>query len=350
MESARFVLSDVGENNPLIQSCQRDLGHQLPLSSYLLKPVQRLTKYQLILKQLSESSVNALTGKFELEESVEVILGVIKTVNDSLHQPNIKGLPEELFPLGTLIHQETFIVLTENKSQSQILFRNSKQRRQVLLYDNYLVFCKAVTQKTRTSYHFKFCLALANLGMSSIIKDEEKKMEIWISGQSEVYRLEAKTKQVKEEFASELKKWILKAKKNPSNRTARMPPSVHNENLPSRSGSETRQSFRPNFNRSKSLDHEEEKRTHQSHSCGGYPNRSSSETQLADQSHMNYTKYQVLADYVALSERELSLHELDIVELVKTGCAGWWYVRMSLHPFTEGWAPSTYLNKLEERN
>ena len=46
------------------------------------------------------------------------MLGVIKLVNDSLHQPNIKGLPEELFPLGSLIYQETFLVLTI-KSQSQ---------------------------------------------------------------------------------------------------------------------------------------------------------------------------------------------------------------------------------------
>ena len=46
------------------------------------------------------------------------MLGVIKLVNDSLHQPNIKGLPEELFPLGSLVYQETFLVLTI-KIQSQ---------------------------------------------------------------------------------------------------------------------------------------------------------------------------------------------------------------------------------------
>ena len=55
METAQHVLKDLGENNSLIQSCQRDLGHQLPLSSYLLKPVQRLTKYQLLLKELAEN-------------------------------------------------------------------------------------------------------------------------------------------------------------------------------------------------------------------------------------------------------------------------------------------------------
>ena len=52
------------------------------------------------------------------------MLGVIKLVNDSLHQPNIKGLPEELFPLGSLIYQETFLVLTI-KTQSQASCQHS---------------------------------------------------------------------------------------------------------------------------------------------------------------------------------------------------------------------------------
>ena len=50
MESAQGALSEVGDNHPILLSCQKELGHQLPLSSYLLKPMQRLTKYQLLLK------------------------------------------------------------------------------------------------------------------------------------------------------------------------------------------------------------------------------------------------------------------------------------------------------------
>lgn len=109
-----------------------------------------------------------LSGKFEIEESLEVMLGVIKLVNDSLHQPNIKGLPDQLFPLGSLVYQETFLVLTiKTQTQArltsvlsdqywecwhyeippcklmltlspQIFARNTKQKRQVLIYDNYL--------------------------------------------------------------------------------------------------------------------------------------------------------------------------------------------------------------------
>ena len=50
MECAQGALSEVGDNHPILLGCQRELGHQLPLSSYLLKPMQRLTKYQLLLK------------------------------------------------------------------------------------------------------------------------------------------------------------------------------------------------------------------------------------------------------------------------------------------------------------
>lgn len=52
-------------------------------------------------------------------------------------------------------------------------------------------------------------------------------MEIWIDGHPEKYRLDAKNKKLKEEFAAELKKGILKAKENPSSsRTARQPQAV----------------------------------------------------------------------------------------------------------------------------
>ena len=60
-------------------------------------------------------------------------------------------------------------------------------------------------------------------------------------------------------------------------------------------------------------------------------------------------QYRVLADYNALSGRELTMHEGEVVELVKIGCAGWWYVRLANDPNIEGWAPQTYLEKLPSK-
>lgn len=39
-----------------MQECQKKLDHKLSLDSYLLKPVQRITKYQLLLKVRGQAS------------------------------------------------------------------------------------------------------------------------------------------------------------------------------------------------------------------------------------------------------------------------------------------------------
>ena len=57
MDDAHAAVTEIGENHPLLVNCQKELGHQLPLSSYLLKPVQRLTKYQLLLKDLQGAGI-----------------------------------------------------------------------------------------------------------------------------------------------------------------------------------------------------------------------------------------------------------------------------------------------------
>ena len=56
-----------------------------------------------------------------------------------------------------------------------------------------------------------------------------------------------------------------------------------------------------------------------------------------DSPRPTFPQYRVLADYTALTGREVNLQEGEVVELVKIGCAGWWYVRRAQHPWTEGW-------------
>ena len=347
METARSAVANIGEDSPLMQACQRELGHLLPLSSYLLKPVQRLTKYQLLIKDLAECALNIDGAKPDLEECLESMLNVIKAVNDSLQIPILKGLPESLQPLGSLICQETFAVVSENKTQSQILFRNAKQHRHLLLYENSLIFCKQVMEKGGTSYQFKFSMPIGSMGMSSIIKGEERKMEVWIIGQPDAFTLEAKSKKAKDDFSLELRKVIAKEKENTSNRLARIVKTVvNNETLSATSGSECSGSRRSQFSRARSLDQEAWCNTYQSRTL----DRSSSEVELLDNSTNRFPKYTILADYVALTTRELNLHHGESVQLIKKGCAGWWYVRLIVYPFSEGWAPSTYLERFPERN
>ena len=110
---------------------------------------------------------------------------------------------------------------------SQMLFsRNKSQRRHVLLYDNHVVFCKQVSsggggsnnssgeKNNGAAFHFKFSLATNGVGMSSVVKGEDKKLELWMHGRPELYVLEAKSKKAKEEFAAELRKVIIRQKEH----------------------------------------------------------------------------------------------------------------------------------------
>ena len=65
-----------------------------------------------------------------------------------------------------------------------------------------------------------------------------------------------------------------------------------------------------------------------------------------DEEAVSGQRFVVLADYMALTSREIDLNEDEVVELIKVGCAGWWYVRITTYPYPEGWAPSTYLEKM----
>ena len=68
-----------------------------------------------------------------------------------------------------------------------------------------------------------------------------------------------------------------------------------------------------------------------------------------DEEAVSGQRFVVLADYMALTSREIDLNEDEVVELIKVGCAGWWYVRITtLYPYPEGWAPSTYLAKNDD--
>ena len=113
--------------------------------------------------------------------------------------------------------QETFTVVTENKSQSQILFRNRAQQRHILLYENYLIFCKQWGESepapergpAEAKYQFKFSLAVANLSVNPRVKGEEKKLEVWSQGEEDgargdVYILEASDVTAREDFSREL--------------------------------------------------------------------------------------------------------------------------------------------------
>ncbi|MGH0177070.1 UNVERIFIED_CONTAM: hypothetical protein FKN15_074244 [Acipenser sinensis] len=186
------------------QECQRKLEHKLGLDSYLLKPVQRLTKYQLLLKELLKYSTNC-KGSKELEGALMAMLDLLKSVNDSMHQIAITGYQGELSDLGRVLMQGSFSVWISHKkgpTKMKELARFKPMQRHLFLHERALLFCKRREEhgegydKT-PSYSFKHCLKMSAVGITENVKGDIKKFEIWYSGREEVYMVQAPSVDVK---------------------------------------------------------------------------------------------------------------------------------------------------------
>ncbi|KAM8954399.1 putative guanine nucleotide exchange factor MCF2L2 isoform 3-T3 [Pelodytes ibericus] len=195
------------------QECQRKLDHKLSLDAYLLKPVQRITKYQLLLKEMLKCCKNS-EGTAELEEALATVLDIIKSVNDSMHQIAITGYEGDLRDLGKLLMQGSFNVWTDHKrghNKVKDLARFKPMQRHLFLYAKTLLFCKKREETTEgheksPSYSFKNALKMSSVGITENVKGDNKKFEVWYNGREEVYIIQASTIELKNLWVSEIRK------------------------------------------------------------------------------------------------------------------------------------------------
>ncbi|XP_076026234.1 guanine nucleotide exchange factor DBS isoform X2 [Genypterus blacodes] len=195
------------------QECQKRLEHKLGLDSYLLKPVQRITKYQLLLKELLKYS-KGCEGTGDLQEALTSILGILKAVNDSMHLIAITGYEGNLSELGKLLMQGSFSVWTEHKkghAKVKDLARFKPMQRHLFLHEKALLFCKRREEngegyEKAPSYSFKQSLSMSAVGITENAKGDDKKFEVWCNSRDEVYIVQAPTADVKTTWVNEIRK------------------------------------------------------------------------------------------------------------------------------------------------
>ncbi|XP_047576414.1 guanine nucleotide exchange factor DBS isoform X3 [Lutra lutra] len=199
-------------DSPFFQECQRKLDHKLSLDSYLLKPVQRITKYQLLLKEMLKYS-RSCAGAEHLQEALSSILGILKAVNDSMHLIAITGYDGNLSELGKLLMQGSFGVWTDHKGHSRVkdLARFKPRRRHLFLHEKAVLFCKKREEsgegyEKAPSYSYKQSLNMAAVGITENVKGDVRKFEIWYNAREEVYTIQAPTPEVKAAWVSEIRK------------------------------------------------------------------------------------------------------------------------------------------------
>ena len=145
------VWQEYGINCQFLKTIQTSLNHRLPLDAYLLKPVQRISKYQLLLKEMLKYSVNNKSEKQVLEQALASMIDIVNNLNDVMHSTFIFGF-SELKQQGKL-HKREQLILTKYKRNSKNLnvvnrlkLNNETNKIvELFLYEKALIICKRKT-------------------------------------------------------------------------------------------------------------------------------------------------------------------------------------------------------------
>uniref|UniRef100_A0A673CZM8 Rho guanine nucleotide exchange factor 25 n=1 Tax=Sphaeramia orbicularis TaxID=375764 RepID=A0A673CZM8_9TELE len=146
------------------EDLRQQLGHRLQLNDLLIKPVQRIMKYQLLLKDFLKYYSKAGRDVEELRRAVEVMCFVPKRCNDMMNVGRLQGFEGKITAQGKLLQQDTFFVSEEQ--ESGILSR-AKERR-VFLFEQLVIFSEPIDKKKGFSlpgYTFKNSIKVSCLGV-----------------------------------------------------------------------------------------------------------------------------------------------------------------------------------------
>uniref|UniRef100_A0AAQ5XDY0 non-specific serine/threonine protein kinase n=1 Tax=Amphiprion ocellaris TaxID=80972 RepID=A0AAQ5XDY0_AMPOC len=168
-DSTQLILEHAG---PYFDEIQQRHRLANSISSYLIKPVQRITKYQLLLKELLTCCEE---GKGEIKDGLEVMLSVPKKANDAMHLSMLDGFDGNIDSQGELILQESFQVW-----DPKTLIRKGRDRH-LFLFEMSLVFSKEVKDSNgRSKYLYKSKLFTSELGVTEHVEGDPCKFALWV--------------------------------------------------------------------------------------------------------------------------------------------------------------------------
>ncbi|XP_061559509.1 proto-oncogene DBL-like isoform X2 [Phycodurus eques] len=178
-----------------------------PRSESLWRECSDSAFFQELLKHCTEPQYRT-----QLQEALDCMLDLVKSVNDSMHQTAIVGYQGDLGPLGRVLLQGGFGVWISRKrggARMRELARFKAARRHVFLYERALVCCKRRDDRRRSPvYSFKSCLGMNSVSVTENVKGDAKKFELCHRGTQEVYILQAPSTEVKVAWLTEIQKIV----------------------------------------------------------------------------------------------------------------------------------------------
>ncbi|XP_003372036.1 putative RhoGEF domain protein [Trichinella spiralis] len=153
---------------------QFQLCDKLDLSSYLLKPVQRMGKYVLMLEQLIKACSNSEREQLGLlRDAKDMVIFQLRHGNDLLAMDLIRGCDVSLTEQGNLIRQDEFLVL---KCKG-----GTKSCRRIFLFEDLILFAKPRKAKAGSAdvFEYKQSIKMTEVGLTETVANAPLAFEIW---------------------------------------------------------------------------------------------------------------------------------------------------------------------------
>ncbi|XP_005914820.1 rho guanine nucleotide exchange factor 25 isoform X2 [Haplochromis burtoni] len=153
------------------EELRQQLGHRLQLNDLLIKPVQRIMKYQLLLKDFLKYYTKAGMDTEELEKAVEVMCFVPKRCNDMMNVGRLQGFEGKITAQGKLLQQDTFTVIEQDSG-----FLSRAKERRVFLFEQLVIFSEPIDRKKGFSlpgYIFKNSIKVSCLGLEPSVDSDD---------------------------------------------------------------------------------------------------------------------------------------------------------------------------------
>ncbi|XP_061613288.1 puratrophin-1 isoform X2 [Phyllopteryx taeniolatus] len=178
---------------------QRELADKMDLCSYLLKPVQRMSKYALLLDDLIKEVGAAQEAELtSLQKAVAMVKFQLRHGNDLLAMDAIRHCDVNLKEQGQLLRQDQFTVWTGRR----------KCERRVFLFDELLLLSKAKKMDGRLDiFVYKHSFKTADLGLTESRGDDGLCFAIWFrrrTSKNQTLTLQAASADVKRAWTHEL--------------------------------------------------------------------------------------------------------------------------------------------------
>ncbi|XP_006028165.2 puratrophin-1 isoform X2 [Alligator sinensis] len=186
--------------NTFFKFKQVQLGDKMDLASYLLKPIQRMSKYALLLKDLIKECSEAQEQELGyLRAAEEMVKFQLRHGNDLLAMDAIRDCDVNLKEQGQLVRQDEFTIWLGRK----------KCQRHVFLFEDLILFSKPKKIEGGFDvYIYKRSFKTADIGLTENSGDSGLRFEIWFRRRksSDTYILQANTAETKQAWTSDIAK------------------------------------------------------------------------------------------------------------------------------------------------